>query len=227
MQLQNMKLLSGLILDFNNTLVKGNDSEYAGKKLMIDLLRGGHVQTFAKAYSAFREIRKIVNDGNGSADALIHGQRIYYKTLIDHKFGHQAKIEKYVGEYVNAHVIGVVYDIVNSYVNAGMPVILATASGNTSAIVAMEKLGITTAVSNTEVFTEGLLTGFVQTITSGASKYDAVAEVLYEYNLKLGNCAMIGDDLLDFTLLKNAGKPFASPYAIPEVTRIPGIIMLG
>lgn len=90
---------------------------------------------------------------------------------------------------------------------------------------AFNKFRLADGVFNTETFDENeKLTGIEMTITTGENKLAATVAMLDKFNIRVGDCMMVGDSGLDVPLLRSAKVAIASPFANEEVKAVKGIV---
>lgn len=88
-----------------------------------------------------------------------------------------------------------------------------------------KKFRLANGVFNSETFDkDGRLTGIEMTITTGENKLAATVTMLDKFNIRVGDCMMVGDSGLDVPLLKSAKVAIASPFANEEVKAVKGIM---
>ena len=222
-----MTKISAMVVDGDKTLWEGRALEGICKAYLRQETMKLHLPTVYRAIRGVCEVKAIVKRYDGNVEGEMLGQKRAYEVLVENGLGRKDEMYSFAGSYINGQVIRNVSDLIVEKIRFGIPVFLATASGTSAEMYSMNHFHLKDAVSNKELFDEkGRLSGVELIITNGENKLDATKAMLDGYNMRLGDCVVVGDSKLDIPMLKAAGFPMASPFATDEVKAIRGIVQI-
>lgn len=217
------KKIHAVVVDGDNTLWKGIAAESIGKSILINELKKGHLKKFLRGVSAGKKLKSNIGKSPGFKD-ISTAQLDFYSVLIQNDLGKINEMISVARKHIKRNILHEVSNLIFQISQEGIPVFLSTASGSTVAEAAKNLFNITDSVSNTELFNkDGNLTGVELTITNGQTKLDRTIKLLNKYDIKITDCVVIGDSVLDVPLFKSSRHAVFSPLAINDIKQIKSV----
>lgn len=212
-----------IISDLDNTLCKGRVSESIGiGYIKKDIVDGNYARAFRGLNGALKIIMMLRKGDENTKD--IDGLKMFYETLIENHIGDAALMERFSRTHMLRKSIPPVAEMV---CNAQIPSILATQSGSTAAHSAKSLFRFTEVISNLDIFdNNGRLMGIKVIMANGESKLELVKSALDRLNIRIRDCTVVGDSVVDVPMLMSARIRVASPFAKKSVLELPNIIAL-
>ncbi len=226
--LRDMKPTHALVSDLEGTLSKGRWAQSYGYSMLASTFKRGELVKSAGLVLDVMRIKGILRR-KGHRDSIeSDGLKLFYDVVIKHNEGARSEMQAAALKHFKDNPIPIVMGLAKSYLSG--PKIIATQGGSTGAEVAAKHFGFDDFVSNIDLFDftkkDPKLTGINLDLYHGEDKARAVSETLFNYGIRLKDCAVMGDSAADIPMLTQARVKIASPYAKPEVLAIPGIIPL-
>ncbi len=232
------KECSVVFVDADRTAVSGNIPKEIAKRMLEELRRRGDVNTYDSGVAAMSATQAYLTQ---NPDSQPMGLKMLYDFMMTNQLGAETVMSRHAEEYVNGNKVSQVVDLLKQ-VEGRVDIVIATAGGSTGARILCESLRrdglkIDGYLSNRDHFVKkkvankhdvvSMLSGVDMVIRNGDGKLNAVEHFSSARGVKLGDCAMIGDDIyVDGPTFRSTRFKIASPFADSEVRAMKGMVLL-
>ncbi len=208
-----------IVLDLDNTLVKGYMAEEIGKSLLLEEIEGfmklnnespTHLKTLLKGVIGYMKVKSVRDESEGLER--------FYKILGKFNVTKEKTYETAM-KAIRKNELNGVKEFVDN-LNGKYETIIVTMSDEMSAKAAKEYFDVDYSWGNPLVYKDDKIKGIELKIKDSKSKRDIVEKILEKRGFKLERCCVIGDGKNDHEIMKSAGYSMASPLADEETKRI-------